>query len=622
MNTRKEIRALLAYSVAAIAIFCLPATLQGGAPDTFSVNFYAYGNMPAYAYETVTLEADQAAGYDDWLTTGWINFLVPWNPTAPYQDPMTITSNKGTETLFQFITCRNGGPYWWNQQRSTLLDDANGDLMDGHVNSTVDAGELFDMEVTNIPFEYYDVIVYLGSQDAQYGDGKGRIVFNGAQRNFVLPLPAQEFSAFDEIVGEGDTGNYIVYKNLTDPSFSIQTEGTGFVGGTAGFVHLGPCGFQIRQINDPNGPIVDAGGDWITWLGQPVNLTGSVTDTPTNTWDLNDLAYSWTAADDPKLDVEISNPVDLNTTVTVTKVPYLQPFVPNAGFENVQSADWINSARDVWGQYNRPAEAVGYGRIYLPNTTYHFPDGINPEGNMACRASTVGSDGESRPDGVAILLGETFDPTATYELSVAVGHPHAVPDDPAYDDNTWNGYLVQLVVGGEVESTGSGADNVYGGTVIAEDPNSIDIARRTWETSTVTYTPNGEFDDLAGQPLQIRLLAPDYENPADTRSTKVFYDDVQLLINGEAGKYVTDPGTPSVNMALTVTEVSTGKTAMAYSTIDVYQDACEARIAKYPEAGFDTGDVDENCMTDLEDYAQLAAKWLYNYLPTAPVPKL
>jgi hypothetical protein len=55
-------------------------------------------------------------------------------------------------------------------------------------------------------------------------------------------------------------------------------------------------------------------------------------------------------------------------------------------------------------------------------------------------------------------------------------------------------------------------------------------------------------------------------------------------------------------------------------TIDVYDDNCEA--AKAVGTVFDETDFDENCITNLKDFAVLALDWLSDYAITAPVAKL
>ena len=54
--------------------------------------------------------------------------------------------------------------------------------------------------------------------------------------------------------------------------------------------------------------------------------------------------------------------------------------------------------------------------------------------------------------------------------------------------------------------------------------------------------------------------------------------------------------------------------------IDVYDDSCLAAKAVGP-AELDPSDFDENCTTDLRDYAILAAEWLVDYALTEPIVK-
>ena len=94
-------------------------------------------------------------------------------------------------------------------------------MMDGHANGTEQEDELIDMTVSDIPFNNYDVIFYMGSQSAQFGDGTGKIVFNGVERDFTLISGAFD-GTFTEIVDATTPGNYIVYGGLRDSSFTVQ----------------------------------------------------------------------------------------------------------------------------------------------------------------------------------------------------------------------------------------------------------------------------------------------------------------------------------------------------------------------------------------------------------------
>ena len=208
--------------------------------NTFSVNFYSYGALPtADAKANVLVPAGVPAGFGDWFTSGWTNIEVPWNPDTP-QPTVTLASNRGSSAKFVLQTCRNGGPYLWATPRATLLGDGNGNMMDGHVNSTFQESEWFDMQVSEVPFAVYDVIFYIGANEGQFGDGTGNIVFNGgAVRAFTLISGAFD-GTFTEMVDATTKGNYIVFKGVTGATFTARTWGNGFN-------HVGPNGFQIRE---------------------------------------------------------------------------------------------------------------------------------------------------------------------------------------------------------------------------------------------------------------------------------------------------------------------------------------------------------------------------------------
>jgi len=114
-----------------------------------------------------------------------------------------------------------------------------------------------------------------------------------------------------------------------------------------------------------------------------------------------------------------------------------------------------------------------------------------------------------------VLEDVPFNPNETYTLIVKVGHPPGVPGDPDFGSDTYkyNGYKVQLLAGGEEVNEGSGfAPTVFatnGGTVIAEDNNSVAITVNTFAPITVTYTPGSLTPEqetaLTGLPIQIRL---------------------------------------------------------------------------------------------------------------------
>jgi hypothetical protein len=318
MNTQKRIKTVLTL----IAVLGIVAGFSGNLfaeeADIFSVNFY-YKPWPWPDTDThnITLntypeDADQSAGFGDWLTNGWNDIEIPWDPSGP-QDPETITSKKGATATFTLTTARNGGSYSWDAVRTTLLGDGNGDMMDGHANGTEDADKLIEMTVSDIPFSIYDVIVYMGSQSSQFFDGTGKIVFNGVERDFTLTSGAFD-GTFTQIVDATTPGNYLVYEAVSGSSFTVKVWGNGFN-------HIGPCGFQF-VAGDPNLPSVDAGVNMVSWSGQAVQMDPNVVNNDT-TEPQGELSYLWTASPDgigdPDLDVAITGADQEDASVTITK---------------------------------------------------------------------------------------------------------------------------------------------------------------------------------------------------------------------------------------------------------------------------------------------------------------
>ena len=209
--------------------------------DIISLNFYAYGGLNTEDRHKVTLEAEETAGFGGWRTAGWENYAVPWGLSSP-RSPVSISSGEGSTASLVLNDVRNGTPYNNPNPHVLLPGDGNGDLMDGHCNGTEDPYDdsaKFDMEVSSIPFGTYDVIVYVGANRAQFGDGTGKYVFNGGPEQ-DFKLTSGEFMSFAEITDGTTPGNYLLFENVTGSSFTLRMWGNGFN-------HIGPTGFQIAS---------------------------------------------------------------------------------------------------------------------------------------------------------------------------------------------------------------------------------------------------------------------------------------------------------------------------------------------------------------------------------------
>jgi hypothetical protein len=384
------------------------------------------------------------------------------------------------------------------------------------------------------------------------------------------------------------------------------------------YIYGNPAVVNYYPVGDPNIPniiegamwrfyvVTDApvsvavGGDIITWTDQAAQLESTIDDDGAS-----DLTIGWTA--DPNggvgFTVELSDPSAEAPTVTITKVPYSVAAIANAGFEDpALDDDLYDWSHPGWGWFYND-DYCGTWNPAAADYPGEAPEGesigwVNP-GRVVNDNGTPTDPNDDfwdlSPGGLAQILPETFTAETTYTLTVEVGNP------PGYD---WGGYSVQIVAGG----TGTTGE-ITGGTVLAEDANSLSIAEGTFATSTVVYTYNPAHAALVGEQLQIRLLSLGGASVDE----EVNFDNVQLTAN---------PPFPAPTEFFTVTltlsasdDVSSDEDTMK---LYVYDTGCLAAIGEGQE--YDRGDFDVDCDTDLEDYAAMAEQWLvYSELTTSIV---
>jgi len=222
--------------------------------------------------------------------------------------------------------------------------------------------------------------------------------------------------------------------------------------------------------------------------------------------------------------------------------------IPNAGFEERESFDPFPDGTDkypqwgleTWRQFNLSANG-GPTRIWNPgtpgvdDTSQGVLDvafnGDAPEGNYVILARSRENDPGRDFEAVVQILPEPFDSTKAYTLNAQVGRLPDADNGGSFNYTPdWFGYAVQFVVGGTNVDGARFAGQVTGGTVLAEDWNTIEVPMNEFVTSTVIYKPNPEHAEFDGQPIQIRLCA--LETPEnredDSLAGWVAFDDVTL----------------------------------------------------------------------------------------------
>ena len=172
--------------------------------------------------------------------------------------------------------------------------------------------------------------------------------------------------------------------------------------------------------------------------------------------------------------------------------------IDNPGFEDPVLAEDDWTWLDVPGWTWVGGEGPGVWHV----TSADFDPVLAPEGqNVLYTENAVGDVG-----GVTQVLTETFTANADYTLTVEIGNSYYY---------YFSGYSVQLLAGG---------------TVIAEDNDTLWPEYYKWDTSTVEYTYDSADAALVGQPLEIRLLtlALDKDNPPAGEVVGVEFDNVRL----------------------------------------------------------------------------------------------
>ncbi len=299
--------------------------------------------------------------------------------------------------------------------------------------------------------------------------------------------------------------------------------------------------------------LVDAGVDMITWYGQGVQLGATVEDDGVSA-----LTYLWSAGPVSGASVVFSDETAEAPIATISKVPYAEAAITNAGFEADQQGEDGWGGIPGWngaGNWNPPADSYTGSNV--------------PEGQM-CAWTT---------DTISQVLAETLASDTQYELTVQVGN------SLRYD---WTGYTVQLLAGG---------------TVLNEDVDTVEVPLDSWVLVTVPFDSTGVDPELVGEPLEIRLLALDLAAPEYAECN---FDDVLLTADPE----FPPPDTATVELTVEVTD-DVGSLADTMM-IDVYGDACKAAIG----AGLDPieqTDHDGNCITGFEDLIRMVAVWLDDY---------
>lgn len=204
------------------------------------------------------------------------------------------------------------------------------------------------------------------------------------------------------------------------------------------------------------------------------------------------------------------------TPITITNPGFELPVVEEGLYEQAPTG---------WSAYNG---AVLGSTVYAYNPSIDDFATEAPEGSNVAGVLTLLANGVEK--GLSQTLSTTFNEGDAYQLTVKVGYSNYFAVNP--------GYKVQLLAGG---------------TVIAEDDNSLSPAFGQFVTSTLNYVYDPADSGLVNQALQIRLI----NKGLDDIQNEVAFDDVQLsvvLANPEVnagGPYYLPNSTTSLSLVAT-----------------------------------------------------------------------
>jgi len=370
-------------------------------------------------------------------------------------------------------------------------------------------------------------------------------------------------------------------------------------------------GAQLTFNNDI-APEIDAGVDMVTWSGQGVEMAPGIVDDGVST-----VTYLWTVdpdgnttyldGTDDHLDVVISDATAENPTITITKTSALEPLLLDGSFEFNELGDggWDTTPAPHWidGQYvdpNNPVwQVVSSGSGVGDPDTGDWASGTSYDGeNYFMANSYVGED-----SGLFQTLSSTLEADADYEINLMVGN---------YDNNVTEAnptgaagnYRIELLAGGVVIASVSGASPVSG----------------TWAPAALSHTSDAAPAQL-GQALEIRILAEAYGG-ADgvTNGVDICFDAVTFTVNGDATHTVPpQEGQITAIVTVAVSDENNPTPVVDTMTIDVYDTACQATRDGGNQSVNNLTDIDGDCVTNLKDFAAMAAKWLIDTSSTGPV---
>ena len=126
---------------------------------------------------------------------------------------------------------------------------------------------------------------------------------------------------------------------------------------------------------------------------------------------------------------------------------------------------------------------------------------------------------------------------------------------------------------------------------------------------------------LADKPVSLEIRFAISERVVSSLEVSVIISDATLTPSITITKNVATAGPTTVTVKLSASSEGDDTIVTDTITIDVYDDACQMGLT-LDLLTYDKGDINEDCVTNLADFARLAAGWMVDYSSIEPLDRL
>ena len=296
--------ALLDYIWTTAGIKTVEVSAESGGKTVTAVHTITITEAPTPA-STINWNYDRFGTVEGPYATAGIEPAVYWNNSWPSDPKVDLIDNTGAATTLDISYSQSTGGYSIVDSHPGQDTDGtyNKELLNGYLNSG--GGSVSSVSISQIPYDYYDIIVYFSSDVAgrtgTVSDGTSTYSFNTIGSPSISGANAL-FMGADASTTTADAANYAVFAGLSGLAQTVQVDIPDY-GGIAGFqvvacpnddpqlaVTTEDVVVNETEVASNGGSISDADGDVVILTAS----VGSVVNNGNGTW-----SWDYTTDDGP-----------------------------------------------------------------------------------------------------------------------------------------------------------------------------------------------------------------------------------------------------------------------------------------------------------------------------------